>query len=293
MKKILNIAFATYVILTALSNLNAASEADVAAVEEVDAALVRGCQTEALQTFKCPLELPGFYKINPEGLKEFLSVVPAAQKFYAEQEDVAKKAGLSADDYARLTEFQTAQVIAQAYFGGTREQQYVYKIPFVSGNEDAVLEIAQKTGLLTMIAPLAAYVQYKHLTAAIGDKRTLVLGCGNASLDEKLYNMPNFYMMDHTGFVSSGCHCNHDKHVTVARTPGILPTIVADIFDPIFQAGLLAAAKDIGGFEVIIDEYVLMGMEKQAAVEAIAFFKSLLTKDGKLVACKHPGFEVL
>ena len=68
---------------------------------------------------------------------------------------------------------------------------------------------------------------------------------------------------------------------------------MADIFDPTFQAGLLAAAKDIGGFEVIIDEYVLMGMEKQAAVEAIAFFKSLLAKDGKLIACKHPGFEVL
>ena len=140
-----------------------------------------------------------------------------------------------------------------------------------------------------------------HLAATIEDKRTLVLGCGNASLNDGLYalchnegvkGVPNHYMYDCTGFVSSGCDCNHDAHVTVDRTPGILPTIVADIFDPAFQAGLLATAKTIGGFEVIIDEHVLMGMEKKE--EAIAFFKLLLVKEkGKLIAHTFSGFEVL
>ncbi len=296
MKNVLNIAFSTYVILAGLSILNAAAEANVAAAEEVNPVLVRGCQTEAQQTFRCPLGFPGFYEIHPERLEAFLGTVPEAQEFFIEQAKVAAAAKLSAEDQANLAIFQISQVIAQASFGGTGEKDYVYVIPFVKGNENAVLGIAQKTGLLTMHISLDAYRQYQHLAAAIGDKRTLVLGCGNASLDEKLYNMPNYYIHDHTGFVSSGCHCDHDKHVTVARTPGILPTIVADIFDPVFKAGLFAAATAIGGFEVIIDEHVLkmlIGTDKEKAGEEIAFFKSLLVKGGKLIAYNSPGFEVL
>jgi hypothetical protein len=299
MKKLVNIAFATYVTLAGFSYLNAAD-----APAEVDARLVRGCKDVQEKVFCCPLELPGFYKINPAQLGAFLDAFPPAKEFYTDQAGVAAATKLSDADRANLTIFQTAQVIAQAYFRGTGEKDYVCKIPFVAGREDAVLAAAQATGLVTITAPLEAYKTYMHLAATIEDKRTLVLGCGNASLNDGLYalcnnegvkGVPNYYMYDCTGFVSSGCYCNHDAHVTVARTPGILPTIVADIFDPAFQAGLLAAAKTIGGFEVIIDEHVLMGMgiEKKEAGEGIEFFKSLLAKDGKLIACEYPGFKVL
>ncbi len=117
-----------------------------------DAALVRGCQTEA-QTFRCPLGFPGFYEVHHAKLSAFLDEVPPAKEFFAKQAGIAAAAKLSDADQANLTIFQTAQVIAQAYFRSTGEKDYVYKIPFVTGYEDAVLKIAQQTGLLTMHTP--------------------------------------------------------------------------------------------------------------------------------------------
>ena len=310
MKKRLNIALAVYTTLIALSNLNAAKEADA-----VNPDLVRGCHSvrEEERIFCCPLELPGFYTVNPARLEAFLDAVPKAKEFFDKQAEIAIAAKLSDVDRENLTKFQTAQFIAQAYFRTTGEEHYIAKLPFVDGREDEILEIAQRTDLLNIQSPLAEYVQYRHLSKVIGDKRVLVLGCGNASLNTTLYEVgerpllgvPQYYMHDHTGFVSSGCHCDHAGHITVSRSPGIFPSIVADIFNPDFQAGLKATADAMGGFQTIVDESVLSMMQheqdKKSFDTQMAFFKSLLAPGGKIIILDYseptadgrPGWKYL
>lgn len=298
MKKIFYTAFiiCTISILNNMS-IRAASEEPQRLLGK-DLEILRGCKTVefAERVFSCPLSIPGAYTINPEKIDAFLAECAPVSEFVVNQEAVVRAKSKEVD-LEQLKLYEIVQIIAQSYFQGTGEKDYIYTFPFVKGNEARILDIASATGLLTLHNPLETYMQYGHVTAAIGNSRTLVFGCGRASLSNAMYHLHDidWDLLNRTGFVSSGCYCAHTAHVTVSRAPGIFPTIVADIFNKDFQREFEATAKAVGGFEAIIDEEgIIVQLLNSVLPEEVAdakshlgFFKSLLKPGGKFIAVDY------
>ncbi|CAO5680572.1 MAG: hypothetical protein NEHIOOID_00283 [Holosporales bacterium] len=173
------------------------------------------------------------------------------------------------------------------------DDRYVKILPeSLLGNHYDFMSIVLKHNVVTIQNPDEhAYFLFNHFSyfkliqERIGFFNTLVLGCGRFKKGDWIYRTKNFGTeafplgLDQY-FVSSSCTDPHNRDLTVARMPHIMPHIVADIKNEDFITKLRESGLR---FRLIIDESGIL--ENNPDINKL--YERLLCEGGQVVRHKH------